>query len=76
MKVRMLKTAAGSWGVWNEGDEVDVDQDMAAGLVAAGAAKALEPFDIREPDPEVEIADLVPEAEIALAPRIRRRRGR
>lgn len=78
MKVRMTKTAAGSWGVWHAGEVVEMDEVMAAGFVAVGAGEALEPFGApaADPEPEVETANLEPALEMALAPRARRKRSR
>lgn len=75
MKIRMLKTAAGPWGVWAAGETVEAESGLAAALAAVGSAELLEapPAPATEPDPE---SDPEPVVEFATAKPARRRRSR
>lgn len=77
MKIRMLKTAAGPWGVWTDGETVEAESGLAAALAAVGSAELLEAPAPVVPDPEPEPEpESEPIVEFAVAKPARKRRSR
>lgn len=74
MLVRMLATAAGPAGVYSAGETLQLDNVLAAQLVAGGYAVAVDGTPQVAPG-AAETASIVPGSEAAVLPRARHKRG-